>query len=198
MRWVLLLWLALTFCLIKAQGPVAISRRYQPTTGRIQLFPASPRAAALTRHHCNILQLTATRRYLEAVAARLSLDVQRLLVVRRLSKEQLLESSIQGKCDCESAAAPTTPTPTPAQPVTPPEEGGSLTPNGSWELKPTEAERAGSGSAADEAAASSHSGSFFTSSMFVLAVFFMAVPVACILGFVLFCKRRRRQQHTHA
>ncbi|KAE8907759.1 hypothetical protein PF005_g3227 [Phytophthora fragariae] len=183
MRW-LLLWLALTLSPVTAQGPVAISRRYHTTT-------VSP-PPQLTRHLCHIQQLAVTRRYLETVAARLSLDVRGLLAVRRHSNEQLRESSVQGNCDCESANLLTTPTPTPASL---PEAGGSVTPNGSWQLKPAEA---ASDSTADEAAASSQSGSFFSSTMFVLAVFFMAVPVACVIGFVLFCKRRRRQQHTHA
>lgn len=185
MRW--LLCLALTLSLVTAQGPVAISRRYHPTT----VFPPPQ----LTRHLCHIQQLAVTRRYLEIITARLSLDVRGLLAVRRHSNEQLRESSVQGKCDCESANLLTTPTPTPAQPASPPEAGSSLTPNGSWQLKPTEA---ASDSTADGTEASSHSGSFFSSTMFVLAVFFMAVPVACVIGFVLFCKRRRRQQHTHA
>ncbi|GMF50108.1 unnamed protein product [Phytophthora fragariaefolia] len=135
-----------------------------------------------------------TRRYLEAVAARLGLDVQGLLAVRSRSSSQLHESTTHARCDCESYDAVPTATPAPAQPASHPEAGGSVT---SWKLEPPESQGEDGDMAADQPP-SSRSGSFFTSSMFVLAVFFMAVPVACVIGFVLFCRRRRRQQPTHA
>ncbi|KAL3672207.1 hypothetical protein V7S43_002869 [Phytophthora oleae] len=176
MWWVVFLWLALP--LSQAQGRLPTHRRPQFQHSQINI-------AATPTYDCHLQRLTMTRRHLEVLTSRLSLNVQELLAKRNHAHEELQEPWNQGKCECESAGTSTAPKPTPAQPA----EHSST----SWRLEPTET--ASSGSTSDE---NSHSGSFLTSTTFALALFFMAIPVACVIGFVLFCKRRRRRQHTHA
>ncbi|ETL96978.1 hypothetical protein L917_05662 [Phytophthora nicotianae] len=145
-----------------------------------------------TAHHCRIQHLTMARQHLEALTARLRLEVQEL---QHHALEKLQVPWYKRKCECESSNTLTAPTPAPAQPTQLPESGNTLA-NKSWRLESTEES---SGSTGNDATLSHrHTGSFFTSAMFVLAVFFVVIPAACLIGFVLFCKRRRRQQHTHA
>ncbi|KAG3078489.1 hypothetical protein PI124_g20778 [Phytophthora idaei] len=130
------------------------------------------------------------RRHLEALTVRLMQEL------RHHAQEKLQEPWYHGKCECESSNALAAPTPAPAQTTQYPESRDTLK-NSSWRLESTEAS---SGSTSNDATLSRrrHAGSFVASTMFVLAVFFVVIPAACVIGFVLFCKRRRPQQHTHA
>jgi hypothetical protein len=172
----------LLFCLAFLARTQAISPRYQyMQPSRIE-FVATP---------CRLQQLSMARRHLEAVAAQLSLEVQELLSLRRHATEQFHESLPSGKCDCESSDIVNTPAPAPAQPA------ADTTRPASWELLPLEPEQPDS-SSTSEVSTSTHHSSFLACSTFVLLVFLVVTPAALVIGFVLFCKRRRRRQHTHA
>ncbi|OWZ19705.1 hypothetical protein PHMEG_0005995 [Phytophthora megakarya] len=187
MPWVLLVWLALTFGLTQAQGHLAIDPRYPYG------WAVSPQSfTTCMSRRCRIQQLAMVHHRLQGLTARLRLEVQELLAIR--NHEQLQEPRYQGKCECESINTLTTPTPAPVEPMTKrPEPANEFDRNASWQLKST-GPNSGSTSAGTS---SSHTEPYFASTMFVLAVFFMAIPVACIIGFVVFCRRRRQQRHTH-
>ncbi|KAG2836473.1 hypothetical protein PC119_g21463 [Phytophthora cactorum] len=189
MRWIRSLCLTLAFSLVGAQGHLTTFRRYQPPCmlqhGHSSATPSTPSTA----HYYRIQQLTMARRHLEALTVRLMQEL------RHHAQEKLQEPWYHGKCECESSNALAAPTPAPAQTTQYPESKDTLK-NSSWRLESTEVS---SGSTSNDATLSRrHAGSFVASTIFVLAVFFVVIPAACVIGFVLFCKRRRPQQHTHA
>ncbi|CAH0515966.1 unnamed protein product [Peronospora belbahrii] len=134
------------------------------------------------------------RRYLETLTTQLNIEVQELQARRHYALEQLEGLSNQSRCNCEREEILLPPT----QPTAEPKAESQFLRNASWQLKPTESKGSETKVRGDKEASIHHHTSFLSSTFFVLVVFFMAIPVACVIGFVLFCKRRRRPQHTHA
>ena len=205
MRWISCFWVALTYSHGQSHGHLAIYRGYDSTTPIPQRNMVNSmthlRHAMVTAHHFQMQQLTTARRQLEALSTRLHVELQVLLTTRQHAQEQLQEPRYHSKCECESASSSTTPlpAPVPAQPTESEAAGALLTGNASWQLKPVESSMS-SDNRLTGADGRHQTDSFFSSTLFALAVFFMAVPVACILGFVFFYRRRRRQHkhYTHA
>ncbi|KAL7692391.1 hypothetical protein Plhal304r1_c006g0022961 [Plasmopara halstedii] len=152
------------------------------------------------RQHGYITTLSAPNPYchsnieLEILYAQLRLEMQELLAKRSEAHINLQESNDQGKCECESLLLPT-PVPAPAQ-STQSLEAKTKFNESNWKLKLTESSSGSTGSGT--ASSKRHRGSFFTSTIFVMAVFLMIIPVACVIGFVILSKRRRRPHYTHA
>ena len=196
MRCIIFLWIALTFSKSQAQGHLTIYHGYQPT----RILPngqGHPITSLTTIHHCRIQQLATTRRYLEDLTTRLRLELQELQARRHHAYAQLQESRNQDRCKCENADVLLTPTPSPAQSRESDMENHIIE-NTSWQLEPTVSTNSLDVEVTGDHEPTTARTSFLSSTVFVLAVFLMAVPVACVIGFVLLGKRRRRQHYTHA
>lgn len=199
MRCIDFLWVTLALSRCQIQGHLAIYREYRSPRvlhhGRINAIIPSISQGLTTIHHCRIKQLVMMRRHLEALTTRLNFELQELQARRHYAYEQLEGPGNQGRCNCESADVTIPPTP----PSVEYENGNQFIKNASWQLEPTESKGSDiERTMNDGGTLSSRHTSFLSSTFFVLVVFCMVVPVACILGFVLFCKRRRPLQYTHA
>uniref|UniRef100_A0AAV1TEY3 Uncharacterized protein n=1 Tax=Peronospora matthiolae TaxID=2874970 RepID=A0AAV1TEY3_9STRA len=203
MRWISFFWVALTYSRGQSHGHLAIYRGYDATPPMPQRNMVHSmthvRHAMVTAHRFQMQQVTTARRQLEALSTRLHVELQELLTTRQHAYEQIQEPRYPSKCECESASSSTTPlpAPVPAQPTESENAAGALlTGNASWQLEPVEPSMS-SDNRLTGVDGRHQTDSFFASTLFALAVFFMAVPVACILGFVFFYRRRRRRQRKH-
>ena len=207
MRYIFTSFVSIALAGSSAQGshrPLAIYRRdpspYDRINCRRQL-----RHALVTVHDVHMHQLTTARRQLEALSTRVHTEVQELVARRQYVQEQLYDRQYERNCECGSAQSSLPTAASTAVPVQAVEAdaSGTLAPdNASWALESVESPMSSdhqlTRAAEDQ---QQQTGSFFTSTLFALAVFFMAVPVACLLGFVLLYRRRCRRQrtvHTHA
>ncbi|TDH65332.1 hypothetical protein CCR75_008154 [Bremia lactucae] len=191
MRRILLLSLALTFKLVRTQ-----EHRFPKLHGPQSLHLPQHRHTTIITTPClsspyRTQQVIIAHRHLEARTAQLNLEVRELLMKRHEALKSLKESAQQGNCKCESFNALTTPSQT--QPTVYPEPESALR-NSSWRLESTEA----ISNLVEIPSKDRHASSFFASTMFAFAVIFMIVPVAFVIGFVIFCRRKRRPRYTHA
>ncbi|CAI5733888.1 unnamed protein product [Hyaloperonospora brassicae] len=205
MRYTLTSFVSIALAGSSAQGshrPLALYRRDPSPHDRINCRPQL-RHALVTAQDVHMHELTTARRQLEALSTRVHAEVQELVARREDAQRQLYDRQYERNCECESAQSSLTTATSTAVPVHAIESdaSGTLVPdNASWALESVESRMRSDSPLAHAAADQQQTGSFFASTLFALAVFFMAVPIACLLGFVLLYRRRRRQRtvHTHA